>query len=76
MIDNIPFEPGFNPQGFRILCRKNERNVIIAFEGEWKGKKNFNIMTVWANGNSWAPGKGIQIPLEKKAELIAALQLL
>ena len=73
MIDNIPFQQGFNPQGFRILCRKNDRNVIIAFDGEWKGRKNFNVMNIWQNEGCWAPGKGIQIPIEQKAELIKAL---
>jgi hypothetical protein len=75
-IDNVPFEPGFNPTGFKILTRKNQNNVIIAFDGEWKGKKTFSVMNVWMNNDAWAPGKGIQIPLEKKAEFIQALNQL
>jgi Transcriptional Coactivator p15 (PC4) len=76
MIDNMPFEGAFNPQGFKILTRKNARNIVIAFEGEWRGRKTFNIMNVWLNNDCWAPGKGITVPLEQKAELITALKAL
>lgn len=73
MIDGIPFEPGFKPLNFKLLCHKNDRNKVICFEGEWKGKKTWSIMNVWLNNDAWAPGKGIQVGLEQKAELIKAL---
>lgn len=74
MIDNIPFDKGFNPQNYKILCRKNQNNVIISFDGEWKGRKTFSIMNVWLNDSGcWAPGKGIQVSADQKGELIGNL---
>lgn len=73
MIDNIPFEKGFEPKGFRVLCTKNATTKVIAFTGEWKGRANFNIREIWQNNGVWSPGKGVQVPLEEAKTLLSVL---
>lgn len=56
-----------------VLLHKG-RDPLVAYTGEYKGKQNFHIRTIYADANDeWCPGKGVSVPLEAKDAVIAAL---
>jgi hypothetical protein len=75
-LSDLPFQKGFNVTNPTMLCPKNSRSVIIAYEDTYKDKKYFKIHEIYEAAGEWCPGKVILIPFEHKKAFLDALKLL
>lgn len=71
---DMHFVHGFkaNLDTMRILHDKG-RTLVAAFDGEFQGRKIFNIRELYEQYGEWHPGKGISVPSEKRNELLQAI---
>lgn len=70
--EDLTFAKGFLPTNLTILADKG-RTIIAAFDGEYNGRKIFNIRELFEQYGDWTPGKGVSVPMERKEEFIKAL---
>lgn len=70
----MDFVQGFKGRVETIkIIHDKGRTVIMAFDGEFQGRELFNIREMYEQYGKWNPGKGISVPIEKKAELLKGL---
>jgi len=74
----MKFEEGFTVTNPQIVMDIDPKNRVIACESTFKGRQYFRIMQIWKYGDeeTWRPGKGFGVPVNKKAELLDALKRL
>jgi hypothetical protein len=65
---------GFTPRNLSVLIDKG-RSYVCAFEGSVGGRDFFHIRELYEEYGELRPGKGVAVPLEKKAEFLGALSL-
>lgn len=68
----MSFAEGFEPKDLRIIEVMGSK-VISTFEGEFRGRKYFQVRELWEQYGVWHPGKGLSIPLERRDAFISAL---
>lgn len=72
---NLKFVSGFRPANVQLIRDINERNKLVAYESEWQGKRKFDVRQIFTRdgGETWEPGKGLQVPIDEKQAFLAAL---
>lgn len=76
MVDftKMSFANGYVPKNPRLVHDKG-RTMLIAYEGEYNGRKWYNIREIYEQYGEWKPGKsGISISLEHKDDFLKDLQ--
>jgi len=66
----------FRPRNPKLVLQAGSK-VIISFESTFMGREYFCIRDIYDRYGEWAPGKGgIQVPLERKQDLLDGLSAL
>lgn len=71
-VSTMKFTAGFKPKNLVLVLDKG-RTLLCAFENDFKGRNDYNIRELYEEYGEWNPGKGISVPMERKAELLKAL---
>lgn len=74
-ISKLSFARGFEPKEIQVVLDKG-RTILLAFRNNYAGRDDFNIREIYEEFGEWKPGKGISVPMAKKAELLTALKSL
>ena len=73
---NMSFRSDSKPRNPQLVMEKG-RSYLIAFESTYMNRDFYNIRDIYEQYGEWCPGKGgIQVPIDKKGELLTALNRL
>ncbi len=73
--EDLSLKPGFKATNGTILHDKGSR-LVVAFDGEFKGREFFGIQEIYEEYGVWNPGKGISVPMDKKDEFLKSLAMM
>lgn len=68
------FAKGFDGKNVKPVLTIREGKEIYSYDSRFKGQDYFNIRQFYVDDDGkLAPGKGLAVPQDKKAELLQAL---
>lgn len=75
-LSKITFGGGFSPKNPQLVLDTG-RDLIIAYENEFKGRKYYRIHQIYEQYGEWHPGKmALGVPAEHKDKFLEALRTL